>query len=681
MSIMRPRRALVAVAGTLLAFGTSVSAASALNDTNGQHITNTGNPQAQLVGGPSVVQKLFNPASPGDDDPSALNALGDLGDPESDLGDALDSMGAAAAAGDRTGAANARQLAINILEGNPIARKAYSGMPLLNWNAPAKIKNVPAGGNVVVREVRFGETALSDTWLLSFDDPSQPYTITFRVTELGTQFGGALTPAPLLEQGSSAVGGESQALVPLVPPLLATGTNVTNRNTPNGGPEFTRAATQDITVAMPPAGMTDAVLEPNLQPGAETLMTLERTTQARLDSARNDFGFSTTSPSAADKLRAISRIGDGAPEKELWGDLQQLDPNTPGFLNAAAVVASGDRQLVSAMRMRSGPPAGVPHDPSADVNVAFLNDESYLYRGSGALPQGGTLKVSATNADNFTHQVQALALSNASPLGAIGWGEFTWQPVALDGDPALSPGTGRTYNLNLPNGTFAVWLGDPNSGDQAAGLCGLPTNGGVDQASLPCPIAFKGVGDQPAGGHVKVPDQGRFGTATTLTTSQVQKRLLSPACDTARWIRKVGKKARIGLLGITRAKVLDCYGRPSRAAKSGTQERWRYGSSLTVRLNKGRVMSFILRGKKYVGVNKLTAASPMSKVRKALGKNAYDTSLKSYRAVIKMLSPKSRYADMRLHAKSRKAKRASRVDAKLVTRKQLNRLGRSLSVR
>src|SRR3954471_6029863 len=319
MSIMHPRRALVAVASTLLALGPSASAASALTDPNGQHITNTGNPQAQLVGGPSVVQKLFEPASPGDDNPAALNALGNLGDPESDLGDALDAMAAAAASGDRTAAANARTLAINILEGNPIARKAYSGMPLLNWNSPAKIKNVPAGGNVVVREVRFGETALSDTWLLSFDDPSQPYTITFRVSELGTQFGGALTPAPLLEQGSNAVGGESQALVPLVPPMLATGTNVTNRNTPNGGAEFTRAATQDITVPMPPAGMNDAVLEPNLQPGAETLMTLKRTTQGRLDSPRNDFGFSTTSPSQADKLRAISRIGDASPEKELWG--------------------------------------------------------------------------------------------------------------------------------------------------------------------------------------------------------------------------------------------------------------------------------------------------------------------------------------------------------------------------
>src|SRR2546423_2345103 len=212
MSSIHPRRALVAVAGTLLAFGTTASAASAMVDLSGSPIANTSNPQAQVVGGPTVVQKLADPATPNDDDPSALAALGSPGDPEDDLAGALDTMGVAAAAGDRTRAANARALAINILEGNPVAKKAYSGMPLLNWNSPAKVKSVPANGNVVVREVRFGEHALSDTWLLSFDDPSQPYTVTFRITEVGTQWGGLLSPSPLLSQGGSPIGGENQAL-------------------------------------------------------------------------------------------------------------------------------------------------------------------------------------------------------------------------------------------------------------------------------------------------------------------------------------------------------------------------------------------------------------------------------------------------------------------------------------
>src|SRR5947209_4602618 len=486
MSIMHPRRALVAVVSSLLALGATASAASAMTDLNDNAIPNTSNPQAQVVGGPTIVQKLATPTTPNDDDPNTLAQLGSQGNPEDDLGNALDTMGAAAAAGNTSAAANARQLAIDILEGNPIANKAYSGLPLLNWNSPAKVKSVPAGGNVVVREVRFGEKALSDTWLLSFDDPSQPYTITFRITELGTQFGGTLTPATLLEQNGTTIGGETQALMPLATPLLFTGTTTTNRFQTNGQ-EVTRNATQDITVAMPPAGMTDAILEPNLQPGAETLMTLERTSADRLNAARADLGFSSANPSASDKATAISRIGDASPEKELWGDLEQLDPSRPGFLNAAGVVASGDRSLVSAMRMRSGPPAGVPHDPSADVNVAYLNNEAYLYRGSGPLPTGGnTLHVSVTNADNFTHQLQMLALSDKTPLAGatIGWGQFNWQPLALNGPSSLAPGTGTTYSVAVPNHAFAVWIGDPNSGDQASGLCGLPDSNGVDQHSL-----------------------------------------------------------------------------------------------------------------------------------------------------------------------------------------------------
>src|SRR3954451_19638323 len=98
MSIMHPRRALVAVAGSLLAFGTMASAGSAMNDLSGADIANTGNPHAQVVGGPTVIQKLAEPAAPGDDNASAHASLGSSGDPEDDLAGALYAMGPAAAA-------------------------------------------------------------------------------------------------------------------------------------------------------------------------------------------------------------------------------------------------------------------------------------------------------------------------------------------------------------------------------------------------------------------------------------------------------------------------------------------------------------------------------------------------------------------------------------------------------
>src|SRR3954452_15364104 len=339
MTHLNPRT-LAALASSLFALGAVAPAANAarLLDIGGQALPNTGNTQAQQLSGPTVVQKLGTPATPGDDNPAALAALGSPGDPETDLGAALDSLGAAASAGDRTAAGSARQRGLDILEGNPIGGKGYSGMPLLNWNSPAKVKSVPAGGNVVVREVRWDEHALSDTWLLSFDDPNQPYTITFRITELGTTFGSALTPAPLLEQGGTTLGGESQVLAPLAPPQLFTGTTTTNRFASNAR-ELTRLAVQDVTVAMPPPGMTDMVLEPDLMPGSETTLSLEHSTAQHLDAARADLGFSSATPSEAEKVAAIGRLADGSPEKELWGDLQALRPDAPGFLDAAALVA------------------------------------------------------------------------------------------------------------------------------------------------------------------------------------------------------------------------------------------------------------------------------------------------------------------------------------------------------
>jgi hypothetical protein len=681
MTNLNPRN-LAAVATSLLALGALAPAADAANilDIGGQAIPNTGNPQAQLVGGPTVVTKLGTPATPSDDNPAALAALGSPGDPESDLAAALDSMGAAAAANDRAKAASARNLAVDILEGNPIGGKAYSGMPLLNWNSPAKVKNVPAGGNVVVREVRWDEHALSDTWLLSFDDPNQPYTITFRIAELGTTFGSALTPAPLLSQNGNVIGGETQVLAPLAPPMLAMGTSTTNRFTPGGGPEFTRTAVQDVTVAMPPPGVTDEVLEPDLKPGSETLFTLQRTNADHLNAARADFGFSSTSPSAAEKTAAINRLADVSPEKELWSDLRDLRPDAPGFLNAAGLVASGDRSLVGAMKTRSSPAAGVAHDLAADVNVDFVNNETYLFRGNGPLPtpgNGNNLRVATTNADGFTHHLVGMALTNsAGAPGRIGWGQFSWQPVS---STSIAAGGSGTVNVPLPSGTFAVWLGDPDSGDQAGGLCGIPADGNTNQASLSCPIAFKPVGPAPAGGHVRVPDQGQFIGGSTLggNTVRVGTR---PGCKSFDWLTRSGVHARVGMLNQKRSTVLKCLGRPTGAAKRRSDERWRYGKHLILHIVNGRVRSFDLRTNHYVAKSNLGVGSPLSRVRKALGRTLLDRRAKVYRAVTPGFS-KKRYANVRVHYSRKGKHKVTRIEAKLVTRKSLDLIGRRLAAR
>ena len=98
---------------------------------------------------------LADPGTPADDSGTALAGLGSPGAPVDDLAAALERL---AVAGDPVVADAAQAEALAILEGTPLARRAYSGIPLLNWNAPAKLRTVPAGGTVEISEVRFPAT-------------------------------------------------------------------------------------------------------------------------------------------------------------------------------------------------------------------------------------------------------------------------------------------------------------------------------------------------------------------------------------------------------------------------------------------------------------------------------------------------------------------------------------------
>jgi len=420
--------------------------------------TSVGDPAAQLAGPPSVGEKLTLPF-----DGTPAPGTRDTGSPEDDLAQALVTL---AGAPDAATAADARTLAISILEGDPLPRKIYSGLPLLNWNAPAKVKTVPAGGNVTVEEVRFGDHILTDTWLLDFDDPNAPFTITYHVTELGVGFGGVFAPTLLLADAGRSLGGQPSIVQTLALPELPAGTSTKNRFHPGGAPEHTRLGVQELTVRMPPPHDVEAIVDPGIEPGpgATALVTLERATPARIAAVQADLGFSGSAPTDVQKLAAIGRLAADAPEKVLWTHLRALDPTAPGFLALAHQVGSGDGHLVAAMRSRVAP--GVQTVAGADVAVVLQNDEAYLSRRRLHLDRGKPLTVSVTNGDGFAHRFQALELDDRAPaFGALDWGDFHWAPVGSEA--TLAAGASQTTTLTPSDTTFELWLGDPDSGDQA----------------------------------------------------------------------------------------------------------------------------------------------------------------------------------------------------------------------
>jgi streptogramin lyase len=452
--------ALLAVAGA--------QPAAAMVDHGGTQIDNTATSgtQAQLASGPTVTKKLFTPESPGDDDPTVLAALGSSATPEDDLGAALDALRDASSV---TDAQDARRRALDILEGNSVPDRTYSGMPLLNWDAPSKVKDVPPGGDVRVKEVRYGDTVLSDTWMLRFADPAKPFTITYVVADLGPSSPGELAPTPLLADGNGPIGGLHSVLQPLALDPMLTGTSTTSRFTdqlgePQGGKEQTRQGVQEITVRMPPPRYVEALLNPDLtaagdpmSAGGNPMSALRPFDSAALSTAQGDAG--------------ISKIGAKAPERELYDDLTGLNPANLGI---AHQVGGDDRGLVSAMRTHTQLPPGFSGDPAADASMVLLNNETYRSADRVHLAPGGSVTVSVTNGDNFTRTISARQLFGSQPvLGAVDWGQFDWSSVDLGGAATFAPGQSHTFTITPENDAFELIIGDGAHGDTGTWALGL----------------------------------------------------------------------------------------------------------------------------------------------------------------------------------------------------------------
>ena len=445
--IRKARRiASLLLAGALVG-ALSVTPALAISDSNNVVIpnTSTASPTAQQTGATSVTQLLGTPFSqprPG--------SVGSPNSPEEDLAEILNAL---AGETDLPTANALRQRVLDILEGNPVAGAAYSGIGLLNTNpnpATGKVKTVAAGGTVVVNIVRFGEHEISDTWQLDFADPNQPFSIDYRVTELGGSDGGEFTPTPLLEDAANPANPVQAGMHSIVADLAVGETNlgtfqgsrfVTARGLADQ-PEHTRLATQRLIVKMPPPKFVSAILDPNLRQGHEALSTLR--------------------PLGTAPAITIQEIAVTAPERQLW-EAMQSDFADIGSANLAG---AGGKSLLAAMRVKSHLPAGVAADPAADVTIAFINNEVYVSDTNLQLAPSANLTVTVINQDGFAHSVQGLGLKKADPVfGATNWGEFDWERYGAVA--SLAAGATQTFTYSVSSNAFELVVGDPTSGDQA----------------------------------------------------------------------------------------------------------------------------------------------------------------------------------------------------------------------
>ena len=338
------------------------------------------------------------PHTPGDDDAAALAALGADGL----AGGRPRRRAARAGRGDgrRRGRRRPRRGARHP-RGHAAARPPYSGIPLLNWNAPAKVKTVPAGGTVDVREVRFpghAERCLAAALrgpvaALHRALPRQPARRRRRRRAAA---------GPAAGRRADRFGAVPATLDPLLPPDLATGTFDANRFTPSAAcparPEASRLAEQvdrgAHARARPDAG------DPPAEHAAGHAVPLHPRAGHRCARGRRGrrLRLLRRRPDAPPSARRRSSGSRPRRPSASCGTTSARSP--PASRASSTTPAASARRTASSstrMRTRDALPAGTGAVADADLTVVLENGETYVSRTS-LRPAAGRVRVTVVNA-------------------------------------------------------------------------------------------------------------------------------------------------------------------------------------------------------------------------------------------------------------------------------------------
>jgi len=358
---------------------------------------------------------------------------------------------------------SAAQRAIDILEGNPIPNRNYSGLPLLHYNGPDKVKRVQAiydgagnkiGGIVEVHQIWFDSHIESDTAMI---DPSDvldvPWTIDYKIDTLNR---GHEDFAPMVMYFDDPA--LSPAGMPPMPNVLmdqtffpmedGTRTEFMMKMAP--GKYFNLSYHWGWRQHPPRVQVSENALK---RIGGKTLPEWEQFV----------FGEHPTA-NEANKLAAIAKIGDLAPAKRMWNTLRRIKSQE----HASAAQINELERAFDQWRNRTQLPDGVQADPDSDWTLLFvnntiyghmtgINDESQVISSKWNL-RGETVKIKLLNGDYFDH-----AYFNVDFGGRRGW-ENTFQSTEAIG------GAGQWFSF----GRASWWVNAGMPTDNRPGLIMTP---------------------------------------------------------------------------------------------------------------------------------------------------------------------------------------------------------------
>ena len=331
------------------------------------------------------------------------------------------------------------QRGLDILEGNVVPDRVYSGLPLLHYKGPEKCKRVSPirdatgkviGGNVNVHQVWYDIHIESDT---AFFDTTEvknvPWTVTYTVDVLNR---GHDDFSPLVMYF------DDPALSPPGMPLPHVGMDQTYFNMEEG----TRTV---FKIKMAPGKYYNLVYTWGWRNHPPRVQVIENACKRMKDASGNNktlvqwevdvFGENPSASEAA-KLAAIAKIGDLAPEKRMWSALR-VARDAARVRDYATVKAKLNAALRAyrEWRNRNQLPSGVQVDRDADVTLLYVNNTIYAeIIGGGWVDfpkwnlRGTTLKITLLNGDYFEHGYQ-----NVDFGGARGWENQFQSSVKLGG--------------------------------------------------------------------------------------------------------------------------------------------------------------------------------------------------------------------------------------------------------
>ena len=365
------------------------------------------------------------------------------------------------------------QQGIDILEGNPLPDRAYSGIPVLHYLGPDKVKPVTpifddtgktiVGGNVNVHQIWYDSHIESDT---AFIDPSAvmnvPWTVTFTVDVLSrgeddfSPFvmywdpnAGASMPVPHI--------GMDQSFFP-----METGTRTVFKIKMAQAKYFNLTYTWGWRVHPPRAQVFENATK-KISINGGTPMTLPQWEQSVFCPPQNQ----SCSPRSSEelKLRAINMIGDLAPEKQMWLALGEARAaagagNYPLVIAKIKEAQNSFRDWGERSRLPRAGKYKVEADRDADLTLLYVNNTIYAEFSDRSnfiddavridftrwKLRGTTLKVTIYNGDNFEHGYQ-----NVDFGGGRGWENQFKSSVKVGGSGCWFTFGRAHWWMNIPN--------------------------------------------------------------------------------------------------------------------------------------------------------------------------------------------------------------------------------------